>query len=203
MMPVNVPLHVIGPRGTQQVVEGMLSMLELDMGYRLAHHEDLRANGPLTVTVTEVEAGQTLQLDDVSISAHATDHAPVQPSIGYRIEHGGKTAALAGDTLPCPGLDELCRDADVYVQTVIRNDLVRQLAEMMPMGKGRLLDILDYHSTPEQAGDTAARNNVGTLMLTHFVPPMQPGQEDDWRALAAASFSGPIVIGPDLTSVEV
>ena len=203
MMPVNVPLHVIGPRGTQRVVDGMLAMLEPDMGYRLAHHEDLRANGPLTVNVTEVDPGQTIELGDVSISTHATDHAPVQPSIGYRIEHDGKVAALAGDTLPCPGLDEMCRGADVYVQTVIRNDLVRALAEMMPLGKGRLIDILDYHSTPEQAGETAARNGVGTLVLTHYVPPMQPGQEDDWCALATATFSGRVIAGPDLTSVEI
>lgn len=203
MMPINIPLHVVGPVGTQQVVDAMLAMLELDMGYRLAHHEDLRANGPLTVKVTEVQPGQTLSIDDIVVTTHATDHAPVQPSIGYRIEHDGKVAALAGDTLPCPGLDDMCRNADVYVQTVIRHDLVTALAEMMPMGKGRLLDILDYHSTPEQAGDTAARNNVGTLMLTHYVPAMQPGQEDDWRAKAAERFSGAIVVGPDLTSVEI
>jgi ribonuclease Z len=48
---------------------------------------------------------------------------------------------------------------------------------------------------------TAARAGVGTLVLTHFVPPLQPGQEDEWRALAAAHFSGDIIVGPDLTAV--
>jgi hypothetical protein len=31
---------------------------------------------------------------------------------------------------------------------------------------------------------------------------MQPGQESDWIAQAAANFGGNIVAGPDLTSVE-
>jgi hypothetical protein len=32
---------------------------------------------------------------------------------------------------------------------------------------------------------------------------MQPGTEDEWRALAAAHFGGPITLGADLTFVEV
>jgi len=34
------------------------------------------------------------------------------------------------------------------------------------------------------------------------VPAVQPGQEDEWIALAAAHFSGTIILGPDLTSCE-
>jgi ribonuclease Z len=79
------------------------------------------------------------------------------------------------------------------VQTVIRDDLVA----MVP--NARLQDILDYHSTVAQAAQTAARAGVGTLVLTHYVPPLQPGQEEQWRAIAAEHFSGQIVLGDDLT----
>jgi ribonuclease Z len=202
MMPVNIPLKVVGPAGTRQVVDAMLNMLTLDQGYRHAHHEDLRANGPLTVDVVEVGAGESFSIGEVTVSTHATDHRPVDPSIGYRIEHDGKVAALAGDTIPCPGLDDLCQNADVYVQTVIRDDQVKQLASLLPNSQ-RFLDILDYHSTVSQAGQTAARNNVKTLMLTHCVPAVQPGQEDDWIGAAREHFSGNIVLGPDLTFAEV
>ena len=202
MMPVNIPLKVVGPAGTRQVVDAMLNMLTLDQGYRHAHHEDLRANGPLTVDVVEVGAGESFSIGKVTVSTHATDHRPVDPSIGYRIEHDGKVAALAGDTIPCPGLDDLCQNADVYVQTVIRDDQVKQLASLLPNSQ-RFLDILDYHSTVSQAGQTAARNNVKTLMLTHCVPAVQPGQEDDWIGAAREHFSGNIVLGPDLTFAEV
>jgi ribonuclease Z len=202
MMPVNVPLKVVGPVGTRQVVDAMLHMLTLDQGYRHAHHEDLRANGPLTVDVVEVGPGETFSIGEVTVSTHPTDHRPVDPSIGFRIEHDGKVAALAGDTIPCPGLDDLCRDADIYVQTVIRDDQVKQLASLLPNSQ-RFLDILDYHSTVAQAGQTAARNNVKTLMLTHCVPAVQPGQEDAWIGAAREHFAGNIILGPDLTSTEV
>lgn len=201
MMPANIPLKVIGPVGTRRMVDAMLDMLSLDQGYRHAHHDDLRANGPLTVDVVEIGAGETFAIGEVAVSTHATDHRPVDPSIGFRIMHDHKVAALAGDTIPCAGLDELCTDADIYVQTVIRDDQVKQFAPLVPNGQ-RFLDILDYHSTVAQAGQTAARNRVKILMLTHCVPAVQAGQEEEWIGLARQHFSGTILLGPDLTFCE-
>ena len=51
--------------------------------------------------------------------------------------------------------------------------------------------------------EAAARAGVGILILTHYVPTLQPGQEDDWRALAASKFDRQIEIGDDLHRVEV
>ena len=114
-----------------------------------------------------------------------TDHRPVEPTIGFRVEYDGASVVLAGDTVPCASLDELAAGADALVHTVIRKDLVATGAATQ-----RLRDILDYHSSVEQAAATAARAGVGTLILTHYVPPLAPGQEDDWRALAATEFDG-------------
>ena len=199
--PAATPLEVYGPVGTQRMVDGLLAMLALDEGYRLEHHDDLRAGIGMKVNVTEVSPGDSFAVGDVQVSVHRTDHRPVSPTVGFRIEAEGAVAALAGDTVPCPELDEMCRDADVYVQTVLREDLVRQFAALVPTG-ARFLDILDYHSTVEQAGQTAARAGVKKLVLTHFVPALQSGQEDEWRAMAAQHFAGEIVVGPDLTAVE-
>ncbi|HEX4902741.1 MAG TPA: MBL fold metallo-hydrolase [Acidimicrobiales bacterium] len=193
--PVPAALAIHGPVGTAEVVAGMLQMLAPDVGYRLDHHADL-TQGP-DLVVTEHGPGASFEVGPCTVTTHATDHRPVEPTIGYRIEHEGTVVALAGDTVPCAGLDELCAGADAYVQTVIRDDLVA----MVP--SPRLQDILDYHSTVAQAGETAARNGVGTLVLTHYVPALQPGQEEQWRAIAAEHFAGPIVLGDDLTSVTV
>jgi ribonuclease Z len=187
-----LPLRVIGPPGTRQVVDAVLAMLALDQQYRLDHHADLNHRPDLAVT--EVRPGEVLDLDGATVTVYETDHRPVAPTVGYRVEHAGAVAAIAGDTVPCAGLDALCAGADLYVQTVIRDDLVRALPNQ------RLQDICDYHSTVEQAAQTAARAGVRTLVLTHYVPPLVPGQEDDWRALAAAHFTGEIVLGDDLTT---
>jgi ribonuclease Z len=202
MMPVNVPLRVIGPPGIRAVVDAMLQMLTPDQQYRHDHHDDLHASGPLTVNVEEVEPGDSFTIGAVSGTVHETDHRPVRPSIGFRLEHDGKAVALAGDTVPCDGVDEMCRNADAYVQTVIRHDLVSALADALPNGQ-RMRDILDYHSSVEQAAQTANRAGVKNLVLTHYVPPMASGQEDDWRFCASAYFSGTVILGPDLTSLTL
>lgn len=197
------PLKIVGPVGTRRVVMGMLEMLALDEQYRLAHHEDLRTTGGMKIDVVELTAGDVHEHGDLIVRAFRTDHRPVEPTLGYRIEHDGKVAALAGDTIPCDDLYELCKGADVYVQTVLRDDLVKGLAAALPGNAARLTDILDYHSTVEQAAQTATRAGVQTLVLTHYVPSIGPGQEEEWRVLAAAHFSGDIVLGDDLTSVSI
>jgi ribonuclease Z len=189
------PLHVIGPPGTASVVDGVLGSLAPDISYRRAHHDDLSWDPP--VEVDEHLDGVVLDDGDVRVVAAPTDHRPVDPSIGFRVEHGGQAVVLAGDTVPCEGLDRLCDGADALVHTVIRADLVQAIP--LP----RLQDILDYHSSVEQAAQTAARNGVGTLVLTHYVPSLLPGAEDEWRAKAAEHFAGRVEVGNDLHVVSI
>ncbi|MEI7545755.1 MAG: ribonuclease Z [Mycobacteriaceae bacterium] len=189
------PLPVIGPPGTKAVVEATLAALAPDISYRIAHHADITA--PPDVVVHEYAEGQVWDSAGVRITAAPTDHRPVEPTIAFRVDYDGTSVVLAGDTVPCATLDELTRGANALVHTVIRKDLVEQI----PLQ--RLKDILDYHSSVEQAAATAARAGVDTLVLTHYVPPLASGQEEQWRALAAGEFNGRVELGDDLLRVSV
>lgn len=189
------PLTVIGPPGTKAVVEATLAALAPDISYRIGHHADITE--PPEVIVQEFTEGEVWNSDGVRITVAPTDHRPVEPTIAFRIEYGGSSVVLAGDSVPCATLDELALGADALVHTAIRKDLV----ELMPAQ--RIRDILDYHSSVEQAAATAARAGVSTLVLTHYVPPLAPGQEDQWRALAATEFGGRVELGDDLLRVSV
>ena len=195
MSPAPNPLAVIGPPGAAALVERTIAMLADDVGYRIAHHDDL--DEPPRCTTTEVLDGVALDLGDVCVLAAPTDHRPVVPTVGFRVEHGGRSIVIAGDTVPCDGLDRLCAGADVYVQTVIHPDLVARVPS------ARLQDILDYHSSVEDAAQTAKRGGVGILVLTHMVPTPAPGSDDEWIAMARAHFDGEIVFGHDLLSIDV
>ena len=222
---VRTPLPVIGPPGTAAVVEAILAALAPDIRYRIAHHADITE--PPVVEVHEhteglvwhraseatgdghraseatgdghrtSEATGDGQHHGVQILVAPTDHRPVEPTIGFRIEYDGASVVLAGDSVPCDSLDKLAAGAGALVHTVIRKDLIEQVPQQ------RLRDILDYHSSVEEAATTAARAGVGTLILTHYVPGIAPGQEDDWRALAASVFPRQIELGDDLHRVEV
>ncbi len=193
--PDPAPLPIIGPPGTAETVEATLKALGHDIGYRIAHHADL--NAPPAVEVHECTDGPVWDRDGVSIRVAPADHRPVTPTVGFRIEADGASVVLAGDTVPCAGLDELARGADALVHTVIRKDIVANIPQQ------RLQDICDYHSSVQEAAATAARAGVGTLVMTHYVPALVPGQEEQWRALAAAEFGGRVELGDDLHRVEV
>jgi ribonuclease Z len=193
--PNPAPLPIIGPPGTAAVVDATLQAFAHDIGYRLAHHPDL--TGPPAVEVREVTDGAVADRDGVVVRAAAADHRPVAPTIGFRIEHGAASVVLAGDTVPCDSLDDLARGAGALVHTAIRKDLV----DAMPLQ--RIRDICDYHSSVEEAADTAARAEVGILILTHYVPGIGPGGYDEWRAMAATVFPRQIELGDDLHRVEV
>ena len=189
------PLTIVGPPGIRAVVDHMLAFLGPDICYRNAHHEDLQY--PPQINVIEVSDGPVDLPGDATITCAPTDHRPVDPSIGFRFDYDGASVVTAGDTVPCESLDRLCAGAGALVHTAIRKDIIAGL------GIQRLTDTLDYHSSVEEAAQTAARNGVGTLILTHYVPAFPPGGGDDWRALAAAHFPGPIELGDDLLRVEI
>ncbi len=195
------PLRIIGPPGTREVVDHLLAALGPDIGYRIAHHADLTEPPLLEITETD-GVGQPVVLDgEVTVTSSPTDHRPVEPSVAFRFDHGDgaarRSVVVAGDTVPCEGLDALCAGAQALVHTVIRKDIIANIP--IP----RLQDTLDYHSSPEEAAQTAARAGMDTLILTHYVPAIPPGGGDDWRELAAAHFSGRVELGDDLHQIPI
>src|SRR5690606_16994183 len=119
------PLPIIGPPGTAEVVSATLRAFGHDIGYRMKHHADLTT--PPQVDVKEATEGVVWDVDGVRIRVAPTDHRPVTPTIGFRVEHDGASVVLAGDTVPCESLDELAAGAGAMVHTVIRKELIAQL----------------------------------------------------------------------------
>lgn len=189
------PLTIVGPAGTADVVDHMIGSLEPDIRYRLAHHDDL--DHPPTVDVLEVEDGPVAVGGAVTVRCTPTEHRPAEPSVAFRFDHDGASVVIAGDTVPCEGLDRLCAGARVLVHTAIRKDTIAA------SGIPRLVDTLDYHSSVEEAAQTAQRAGMETLVLTHYVPAFPSGGGQDWRQLAEAHFEGTVETGDDLHRIEL
>ncbi|MDF1722471.1 MAG: hypothetical protein P1U65_17495 [Minwuia sp.] len=132
---------------------------------------------------------------DVTILGSGSPLPRLHPTLGFRIEAEGKVIAIAGDTVPCEGLDAICQDDDAYVQTVIRSDVIAKAPSL------RMRDVIDHHSDVAQAGETARRCNVKRLVLNHFVPPPPPGREEEWAADARVCFDGEILVSHDLMTI--
>jgi ribonuclease Z len=102
MSPMARPLTIWGPPGIDEVVQHTLASLAPDVQYRLDHHADL-TEGP-SVTTVEVRPGDTFTLGSATVTRRRHRPPPVEPTVAFRIEVGGKSAVLGGDGVPCAGL---------------------------------------------------------------------------------------------------
>ena len=95
-------------------------------------------------------------------------------AFGLRVTADGATVAYSGDTGPCPSLDDVARDADVFLA-----EASFRTADTNPP---------DLHLTGADGGAVAARAGVKRLVLTH-IPPWH--DRADALAEAATTFDGP------------
>lgn len=206
--PSTRPLPVAGPPGVERVVAGFNAAYALDNGYRTAHHGAaiMPPGGAGAVAAPfAIAAGPLVVLDGdgVRVTAFPVDHGPVQPAVGYRFDYKGRSVVISGDTAPSASLVAAARGADLLVHEALQPRLVAKLTGALA-AKGIAntaqitRDIVNYHSSPEQAAEAARAAGAKRLLLNHVVPPMPfrfayPAFLGD----AADHFGGPITIAED------
>ncbi|MBI1394139.1 MAG: MBL fold metallo-hydrolase [Alphaproteobacteria bacterium] len=206
---LDAPLPVVGPVGTGEVVDGFNASYRIDDGYRIAHHGEEVANpggsGGAAVEFDATDGAVRIltDADGLRISAIAVDHAPASPAYAYRIDYGGRSVAISGDTGPGSGFASLAEGADLMLHDALNRDLVARMATAARAnGDDRIAkifdDIQDYHASPREAAETAEEAGVGELVLYHIVPPLPSALLNDlFLGDAAAAFAGDITIGVD------
>ena len=179
------PLLVYGPQGVDDVVAGFKRAYRLDDGYRIAHHgeENLPRAAtqwiPRTVKSARAPGARVLADGDLVVRAFAVDHEPASPSVGYRFDYKGRSVVISGDTDRSENLEAAAAGADVLVHEALLKGLTSGVSDVLgeaghPRMQRLARDIVDYHASPAEAVASARAAGVGTLVLTHLVPPL-PG----------------------------
>lgn len=202
------PLPVHGPPGVESVVGGFNAAYALDKGYRVAHHGEAIAPpsgfGGAAVPFTLDANGNAIVLDDggVTIEAFGVEHAPVEPAVGYRITYKGRTAVITGDTKVSAAVERRASGVDLLVHEALSSKLVGLIGDAAAKGGRKniakiMRDILDYHTTPEEAAATASRAKVKALLLYHIVPPLPFGALEGPFLGKAREMFGNLYVGRD------
>ena len=194
------PLQLYGPRGTQEMVEGLLKFFAEDIHIRRDLVENLDPKGA-QFDVHIVNEGEVFKDNEVTITAFAVDHRPVEPAFGYKFETGGKTIVISGDTAPSDNLVKSARSADILVHEVYMPGYFTN-PQTVEMARGDTMEVARrlsrYHTDAVQVGKIAAAAGVKKLVLTHLIP---PDDGDKMRELAAKNFRGEIIVGKDLMHI--
>ena len=210
--PNKSPLPVHGATGVDQVVAGFNEAYSIDNGYRTGHHGPAIAPptgaGATAIPFALPEEGKgdtvvVLEEDDLKVTAIRVDHGPVKPAVGYRFDYKGRSLVISGDTSKSTSLIAAARGADLLVHEALQPRLVRMMtAALEKKGQRKLAqitrDILNYHTSPEEAAEVAKAAGVKELVLSHIVPSIPskffyPAFLGD----AAARFGGPVIVGED------
>jgi ribonuclease Z len=175
-------------------VKGFRSAYELEESYRTAHHgaelmpPEWAPSEAVEFAPPEDDAAVLVyEQDGVTVKAFRVNHAPIEPSVGHRIEYAGKVIVISGDTVRTNSLLEASRGADLLVAEVMNMEIVetmeRTFAEMGNTDRATLLfDIRDYHMDVSDVGALAHEADAGRH---RFLPARGPVPAAVWpqRAL--------------------
>lgn len=134
--------------------------------------------------------------DDVTVTSVSVEHPPVEPAVAYRVDSGGRSVVISGDTRVCAAVEQLARGADLLVHEVC-------LPEAFVHGADR--SIISYHADAYELGALADRAGVQALMLTHLLPaPRTPDDEERYvRAVREGGYTGRLIVGRDLSAYDL
>jgi len=195
------PFHVVGPAGAKALMSNLEKAYALDIKIRL-EDEKLPPAG-IATTVEEFDTdGVVYEKNGVKVIAFAVEHGQaIKPAVGYRIEYGGRSVVISGDTRYDQNVIKYGAGADLLIHEVgsARPEL---MAASVPVQR-----IIAHHTTPREVGMVFSQARPRMAVFTHIVllsnEKFPEPTLDEVVAETRQTYSGPLVVGEDLMSFEI
>jgi ribonuclease Z len=196
-------LSLKGPEGTAAMMGFLEKAYAFDVRIRRDIDEKLPGSGAV-VDARDVPPDATFEVSGseasgVRVTPFFVDHGPVKPAYGYRIDFAGKSVVFSGDTRYSENLVAHAKGCDVLVHEVVAPDVERRASLMRDPAVTQR--IIDHHTTPEEAGRVFAAVKPKLAVYSHIVPSVTTAQ--DLEGPTRTTYAGPLVVGEDLTVIEV
>ena len=197
-------LRVYGPKTTERLTDRLIGEQGAfvdDWRSRIEHpasrkvHEKRGGSLPRPapiVEVADVKGGLVDDEEDWRVTAAAVHHVePCLQSLAYRVETSEGSVAVTGDAGPCQELDNLCRDADVFVICCAYH-------------KGLHPDTADVVTGVGDVARMARELKPKTVILTHTTRGLAgPGRREAAVAEVARGFDGRVIFADELTTLTI
>jgi ribonuclease Z len=190
------PLQVWGPRGTQQMMKGLGQAYEFDIHIRRDVDEQIPGEG-VVEKATDIEEGVVYENGGVKVTAFNVDHGLVKPALGYRVDYGGHSVVLSGDTRYSENLIKFAQGSDVLIHEVLAANAFEALNAALT--KQQIEKVMAHHTKTEEAAMVFAKVKPKLAVYSHIVPPNATDLLSDTRK----GYSGPVEVGEDLMSIEI
>ena len=197
----NVPLQVLGPEGTRAMMASLRQAYQWDI--RVRHDGEGMPRSGIEVDARDIRQGVVYERDGLKVTAFEVDHGGIlQPAFGYRIDYGGKSVVISGDTRPNENLVRFASNADVMIHEVIaaRPELLAKSPDARR--------IVGFHTSPEDAGKIFERVKPKLAVYYHVVllttdPSISAPTVLELVPRTRTTYSGPLEIGEDLMTILI
>jgi ribonuclease Z len=192
----STPLPVWGPEGTKAMMEHLQQAYAFDIHIRRDVDTKLPGAGA-EIVARDIEEGVVYNRAGVKVTAFLVDHGEIKPAFGYRVDYGGHSVTMSGDTRPSENLIKFAQGTDVLIHEVIDPEAFAETISSDTWEQRKT--IIEHHTTPEQAGIVFTRVKPKLAVYSHIVPPDVPDVIPHTRK----TYAGPLQVGEDLMSIEI
>lgn len=194
------PFEIYGPRGTVAMMDALQRAYAEDIRIRFADEKYPLAG--VDVHAHDIEPGVVYEKNGVRVTAIEVDHGDeIKPAFGFRIDYGGRSVVLSGDTRYLPALAEAAKGANLVV-----HEVAAAAPELLARSTV-VQTIFAHHTSPQDAGRIFATVQPQVAAYTHLVligdARTPPPTIDDLVRQTRDTYGGPLVVGSDLTTFEI
>jgi ribonuclease Z len=187
------PLELWGPTGTRRLADGLQSAFSFDLDIRVRDDKMAPAGGQLVAH--DIGEQVVFERGGVKVTAFLVDHGVVRPALGYRVDAGGHSVVLSGDTRESPNLIAHAKGTDLLI-----HEVGAASAERMRNDE-HTRTIIAHHTTPEQAADVFNTVKPKLAVFSHIV--LRGATTDDVMRTTRLTYAGPLELGADLMRFHV
>ena len=170
------PLTVYGPKGVDEVVNGVNASYRQDRIYRTGHHgKDLLPPALGILEYKTIAPGVIFEDGELKITAYVAEHPPIEPAVGYRFDYRGRSVVISGDGNVNGDTLNIVDGADLLLHDALSLPTVTALSEALgTVGQERqskiVADVMDYHASTESLIELGEKSNVDMVAFYHLVP---------------------------------
>jgi ribonuclease Z len=188
------PFEVWGPDGTVSMMDHLEKAFAFDTHIRRDVDEKFSPEG-IKVIAHDIKQGVVYEKNGVKVTAFLVDHGPVKPAFGYRVDYGGHSVALSGDTRPSYNLVQFSKGVDLLIHEALDPDRFNAAASEHTAEQKQA--IINHHTMPEQAGEIFSGVKPKLAVFSHA--------ESSPTIInkARKTYSGAMKLGEDLMVIEI
>ncbi len=196
----SMPFNMFGPSGTKDMMSKLEDAFSWDINTR--RKENNKADSGALVVATDIAEGFVWEKNGIKITPFTVRHSDfIDSALGYKIEYGGRSVVLSGDTRYSENLINHAKDVDLLVHEVAA-------ANEKSMQSPLIRQILGFHTSPEEAGKIFDKTKPRLAVYSHIVlltsdPSIPPPTADEVLSRTKTIYKGELQMGEDLLSIEI